>query len=44
MLYWPWIPSLGIDFALRLDGLSVLFASLISGVGFLVQLYAIAYM
>lgn len=44
LLYWPWIPSLGIDFALRLDGLSVLFASLISGVGFLVQLYAIAYM
>ncbi|MBO9494180.1 DUF4040 domain-containing protein [Thalassotalea sp. G20_0] len=44
LLYWPWIPSLGIDFSLRLDGLSVLFASLISGVGFLVQLYAIAYM
>ncbi|WP_422467165.1 hydrogen gas-evolving membrane-bound hydrogenase subunit E [Endozoicomonas sp. ALC013] len=44
LLHWPWIPSLGIDFSLRLDGLSVLFASLISGVGFLVQLYAIAYM
>ncbi|WP_201772508.1 hydrogen gas-evolving membrane-bound hydrogenase subunit E [Endozoicomonas elysicola] len=44
LLYWPWIPSLDIPFSLRLDGLSVLFASLISGVGFLVQLYAIAYM
>lgn len=44
LFYWPWIPSLDIQFSLRLDGLSVLFASLISGVGFLVQLYAIAYM
>ncbi len=44
LLSWPWIPSLDIQFSLRLDGLSVLFASLISGVGFLVQLYAIAYM
>lgn len=44
LLHWPWIPSLDIPFSLRLDGLSVLFASLISGVGFLVQLYAIAYM
>ena len=28
-----WIPSLGIDFALRLDGLSLLMVLLISGVG-----------
>lgn len=41
---WPWVPSLGINFAIRLDGLSALFAALITGVGFLVQLYAFAYM
>lgn len=44
LLYWPWIPSLDIQLSLRLDGLSVLFAGLISGVGFLIQLYATAYM
>ncbi|WP_299725840.1 hydrogen gas-evolving membrane-bound hydrogenase subunit E [uncultured Endozoicomonas sp.] len=44
LFYWSWIPSLDINFSLRLDGLSVLFASLISGVGFLIQLYAVAYM
>ncbi len=39
-----WIPSLDINLSFTLDGLSFLFASLISGVGFLVQLYAFAYM
>ncbi len=41
---WPWVPSLGIDFALRIDGLSLLFLLLISGVGALVFVYAAGYM
>ncbi|KKO52375.1 Na+/H+ antiporter subunit A [Paenibacillus sp. DMB20] len=40
----PWIPSLGIDFTVYLDGLSLLFALLISGIGLLVVFYSIYYM
>ena len=40
----PWIPDLGIALAFRLDGLSVTFGLLISGMGALVLLYAGAYM
>ncbi|XID94552.1 Na+/H+ antiporter subunit A [Paenibacillaceae bacterium WGS1546] len=40
----PWIPSLHIDFAIYLDGLSLLFALLISGIGTLVVFYSIFYM
>jgi multicomponent Na+:H+ antiporter subunit A len=29
----PWAPNLGIDFSLRVDGLGLLFALLISGIG-----------
>lgn len=39
-----WIPSLGIQFALRLDGLSMLFAGLITVIGTLIQLYAWSYL
>lgn len=39
----PWIPSVGVSFALRLDGLSLLFALLITGIGSLVALYAVSY-
>lgn len=39
-----WIPILGINFSFTLDGLSILFALLITGIGFLVFLYARAYM
>mgnify|MGYP004701462679 CR=1 FL=1 len=39
-----WIPSLGIDFALYLDGLGMLFALLVTGIGFLVFLYTPAYL
>lgn len=39
-----WIPSLGISFTLYLDGLSLLFALMITGMGALVSLYSIAYM
>jgi len=40
----PWIPSLGIDITLYLDGLSLLFALLISGIGLLVIFYSIYYL
>jgi multicomponent K+:H+ antiporter subunit A len=36
----PWIPSAGIQFSLYLDGLSALFALIITGIGALVVLYA----
>ncbi|MBB3771942.1 multicomponent K+:H+ antiporter subunit A [Angulomicrobium tetraedrale] len=39
-----WLPSLGLDFTLRMDGLSWLFALLIFGIGALVVLYARYYM
>jgi multicomponent Na+:H+ antiporter subunit A len=41
---WSWLPQAGIDFALRADGLGLLFALLISGIGALVILYAGSYM
>src|SRR5699024_6643669 len=37
----PWVPSLGIHLDLYIDGLSLLFALLITGVGTLVILYSI---
>jgi len=40
----PWVPSLGINFTTYIDGLSLIFALLISGVGALVVLYSIYYM
>jgi len=39
-----WIPSLGISLAFRLDGLSLLFALLITGIGTAIFLYASAYL
>ncbi|NGM85245.1 Na+/H+ antiporter subunit A [Paenibacillus sp. 7124] len=39
-----WMPSLGIDISLYLDGLSLLFALLITGMGTLVILYSIYYL
>lgn len=41
---WSWVPALGIDFAFRVDGLSLLFGLLISGIGTLIVLYAGAYL
>ena len=35
-----WAPSLGVDLAFRVDGLALLFALLISGIGTLVVVYA----
>ncbi|MCM3712771.1 Na+/H+ antiporter subunit A [Halalkalibacter oceani] len=40
----PWVPSLGIHFNVYLDGLSLLFALLITGIGTLVVLYSIYYL
>ncbi|TCT00575.1 monovalent cation/H+ antiporter subunit A [Paralcaligenes ureilyticus] len=40
----PWIPTLGIDFSLRLDGYAWLFALLITTMGALVVLYARYYL
>src|SRR5690242_20232637 len=40
---WAWVPSLGVDFAVRLDGFAYLFALLVTGVGALVVIYAGAY-
>lgn len=40
----PWLPALGLDVSLRLDGLSMMFALLISGIGLLVILYARYYL
>jgi len=40
----PWLPEYGLDLALRLDGLGMLFALLILGIGLLVVLYAHYYL
>ncbi|MBP6691071.1 MAG: DUF4040 domain-containing protein [Xanthomonadales bacterium] len=39
-----WVPALGVELAFRLDGLSLLFALLITGIGTLIVLYAGAYL
>ncbi|HEY7773872.1 MAG TPA: monovalent cation/H+ antiporter subunit A, partial [Marinagarivorans sp.] len=40
----PWLTLLGMDLSLRLDGLSFMFALLITGIGLLVVLYARYYL
>jgi multicomponent K+:H+ antiporter subunit A len=39
-----WIPSLGVNFSLRMDGLAWMFALLVSAIGALVVLYAAYYL
>jgi multicomponent K+:H+ antiporter subunit A len=39
-----WLPSLGLDFTLRMDGLAWIFTVLVTGIGVLVVLYARYYM
>ncbi len=41
---YPWVPSLGVNLSILLDGLSLTFAILISGIGFFVVLYSSAYL
>lgn len=40
----PWIPVLGVEFSFSLDGLSLLFALLITGIGTLVLYYGASYL
>ena len=40
----PWVPALGVELAFFLDGLSLLFALLTTGIGVLVLLYSSAYL
>ncbi len=41
---WPWLPAAGLALAFRLDGLGLLFAGLVLGIGLLVILYARYYL
>ena len=41
---WAWIPSIGLDFAFRLDGLALLFALMILFIGLLIIIYARYYL
>ena len=40
---WPWLPAFGMTLAFRIDGLSLVFGILITGVGAAVMLYAAEY-
>ena len=40
----PWVPSFGVNLSFYLDGLSLLFVLLITGLGTLVLLYASSYL
>ncbi|MBS7812997.1 monovalent cation/H+ antiporter subunit A [Roseococcus pinisoli] len=40
----PWVPELGLSFVLRMDGFAAAFAMMVSGIGFLIVLYARYYM
>ena len=40
----PWVPSVGIEWAFRVDGLANLFVLLITGIGALVVVYASSYL
>ncbi len=40
----PWVPEIGLHVSLRLDGLSWMFATLITGIGLLIILYAHFYL
>jgi multicomponent Na+:H+ antiporter subunit A len=44
IISYPWVPSLGVGLSFYVDGLSLLFAVLISGVGALVIIYAGGYL
>jgi multicomponent Na+:H+ antiporter subunit A len=41
---WEWVPSLQVNLGLRIDGLSLLFGLIISGIGSLVFVYASHYL
>jgi len=41
---WTWLPALDVTLRFRLDGLSLLFGVIVTGIGFLVTLFAARYM
>ena len=41
---WEWVPSLGVNVSFSIDGLSLTFALLITGIGALVMLYSASYL
>lgn len=41
---WPWLPTLGVNFGFRLDGLALMFAGLVLGIGLVIVLYARYYL
>ena len=41
---WRWLPTLGVEFALRIDGLAALFCLLVLGVGALIMAYCPRYL
>ncbi len=43
-IFFNWVPSIGVNFSLYLDGLSLLFGFLITGIGFVVIVYSIYYL
>ncbi|TVQ34439.1 MAG: DUF4040 domain-containing protein [Geminicoccaceae bacterium] len=40
---WPWVPGMGIELSFLIDGLALVFALLITGIGALVLLYTASY-
>ncbi len=44
MEFLPWVPEIGLNLGMRLDGLSLMFAGLIMGIGLLIILYAHYYL
>ena len=42
--FFSWVPEIGLNIGLRLDGLSLMFALLITGMGLLIVLYAHSYL
>ncbi|MDT7929187.1 monovalent cation/H+ antiporter subunit A [Tepidimonas sp.] len=42
--FFPWVPEIGLHLSLRLDGLSLMFAGLITAIGLLIILYASYYL
>lgn len=44
VIEWPWVPSLGISLSFVVDGLSLFFGLVVSGMGCLIFFYAIQYL
>ena len=40
----PWIPSMGVEWAYRLDSLSMLMTLVVTGIGLLIHIYSVGYM